>query len=129
MLKMFRFAFVLCVVILSSWQVVKSSDATIEDVHHQGFEKVISEGFVVIDFYATWCGPCKRLAPIFREISDEQNGVLFIKVDVEKEQEIAKKFEITHFPIVVFLKDGKEVHRFVGMRQKNEIISLLDQYK
>ncbi|NGX31535.1 MAG: Thioredoxin [Chlamydiae bacterium] len=101
----------------------------IKNVSEQDFEKATSEGLVVVDFYATWCGPCKMLTPLLRELSDEREDAVFVEVDVDEAQDTAKKFEVTSVPTVVFLKDGKEVSRFIGVRQKNEVSSMLDQHK
>ena len=101
----------------------------VKNVNEQDFEKETSAGLVVVDFYATWCGPCKMLTPVLHEISDERSEASFIEIDVDEAQDIAKKFEVTSLPTVVFLKDGKEMNRFIGVRQKNEIISMLDQHK
>ena len=101
----------------------------VKNVSEQDFEKATSEGLVVVDFYATWCGPCKMLTPLLHELSGEREDAVFIEVDVDEAQNTARKFEVTSVPTVVFLKDGTEVSRFVGVRQKNEISSMLDQHK
>ena len=83
--------------------------------------KVISElseipqtGSVVIDFFATWCGPCKRIAPMFEQLADEYTGVVFLKVDVDESAELVDRFEISAMPTFVFLKDGKIVRKVEG---------------
>ena len=75
---------------------------------------------MLIDFWATWCGPCKRLGPIIEEIAAEYDGKAVIgKCDIEENDELTEQFGIMNVPTVVFLKDGKEVDRVVGLAMKN----------
>ena len=69
---------------------------------------------VVIDFFATWCGPCKRIAPAFEELAKKFPTLSFLKVDVDESEEIASKYTIESLPTFVFLKNGVEVHRIEG---------------
>ena len=75
---------------------------------------------VLVDFWATWCGPCKRLGPIIEEIAAEFDGKAIVgKCDIEENDDLTEKFGIMNVPTVVFLKDGKEVDRVVGLAMKN----------
>ena len=79
------------------------------------FDKEVAEGVVVVDFFATWCGPCKMLTPVFEELSVELNGkAKFVKVDIDESSEIASRF-----------KDGKVVKTLVGFRPKEALLSEL----
>jgi len=73
------------------------------------FKALTSEGPAVVDFYATWCGPCRAVAPKVGELSEKYQKVRFIQVDVDKLREVASQFQVTAMPTFVFLKDGKEV--------------------
>ena len=84
-------------------------------------ELINSDSPVVIDFHATWCGPCKVLSPILEELSDEVDGVEFVKLDVDQHPEIAGANGVMGVPTVVMLKDGEVKERFVGVQPK-EII-------
>lgn len=76
--------------------------------------EIPTSGYVVIDFFATWCGPCKRIAPLFEQLAEEYVGVRFLKVDVDESAEIAEMFEIRAMPSFVFLKNGKLLKKVEG---------------
>jgi thioredoxin 1 len=83
--------------------------------------KIVSElseipvkGSVVIDFYANWCGPCKRIAPVYEKLADAYKKITFLKVDVDESGELVEKFGIQAMPTFVFLKDGMIVKRVEG---------------
>lgn len=85
----------------------------------------ITNGTVVVDFYATWCNPCKMLAPIFEEVSNEVEGVTFGKVNIDENMELTVKYNVTTVPTIVLLKDGVEVDRIVGFVPKEKLISMV----
>ncbi len=91
------------------------------EITSQNFEEITQQGKpVLVDFWATWCGPCKRLGPIIEEIAAEYDGKAIIgKCDIEENDELTEQFGIMNVPTVVFLKDGKEVDRVVGLAMKN----------
>lgn len=69
---------------------------------------------VVIDFYATWCGPCKMIAPKIEELASEFSDVVFLKVDVDESEDIAMKYNIASMPTFIFIKSSETVHQFSG---------------
>lgn len=91
------------------------------EITNQNFESLLSQGKpVLVDFWATWCGPCKRLGPIIEEIAAEYEGKAIVgKCDIEENDELTDRFGIMNVPTVVILKDGKEVDRVVGLAMKN----------
>jgi len=83
---------------------------------------------VAVDFYATWCGPCKRLAPVMEELAGVYKGkVVFVKVDIDRSPELAKQYEIEGVPTVIFFKDGKAGDRIVGFAGREVVKDKLDE--
>ncbi len=80
----------------------------------EDFEKFISGGAVVVDFFAEWCGPCKRIAPEFDKFSEQYSNVKFCKIDVDNASEITAKYGIRSMPTFFFFKDGSKVSEVIG---------------
>ena len=83
---------------------------------------------VLLDFWASWCGPCRMVSPVVDEIAAERPDILVGKVNVDEEPELARQFGVMQIPTVVFLKDGKEVARKVGAMPAGVFTGVLDQY-
>ena len=81
---------------------------------------------VLLDFWATWCGPCRMVAPIVAEIAQEREDVLVGKVNVDEQMELAMQFSITSIPTLVLLQNGQVMDKLIGYRPKAEIEKLLD---
>lgn len=75
----------------------------------------------VLDFWAAWCGPCMMLKPVFEELSQEMPQVKFCKLDVDEERELAMQYGIESIPTLLFFKDGRVIHKLVGLRGKDEL--------
>ena len=90
------------------------------------FDEVISKGVVVIDFFANWCGPCKMLAPVLEEVSEEYAGkVNFFNVDVDENPDLAMQYKIMNIPALVVLKKGEKVDTQVGFAPKENIVEFI----
>jgi thioredoxin 1 len=91
------------------------------------FESVISQGVTLVDFYADWCGPCKMIAPIIEELASEYTDKAVIaKLDVDNAQAAASKLNVTSIPTVILFKNGQEVTRVVGVRDKKTFAAMLN---
>ena len=88
-------------------------------------EVLNSEKTVLLDFWASWCGPCKMVSPIIDQIADEHSEIKVGKVNVDEEQALAAEFKVMSIPSIFVLKDGKIVNQAVGAMPKSKILELL----
>jgi len=99
----------------------QASSSSVQTLSNGNFDNFISQGVVIVDFSATWCGPCKTLSPIFHEIAGELgNKAAFGKLDIDTAGQIAKNHSIKTLPTLILYRDGKEVKRR-GPGSKSEI--------
>jgi len=93
------------------------------------FEEFVKEGAVLIDFYADWCMPCLMMAPVLQELSEKMKGKIRIgKVNVEDNQELAQKFNVSSIPNFVLIKDGEVAERFIGAMSLDDFEEKLKAY-
>ena len=85
-------------------------------------EVLESKETVLIDFWASWCGPCRMLSPVVDQVADEVSGVKVGKVNVDEQMELAQQYGVTSIPCLVVFKDGKEVNRSVGVVPKSRVL-------
>ncbi|CDR30993.1 Thioredoxin [Acholeplasma oculi] len=96
----------------------------------EDFNQVVNkDGLVLVDFFATWCGPCKMLMPVLEQISGEQPGTQFVKVDIDEYRKQAIDNGIRAVPTLVLFKDGKEVSRASGYQPREKILAWLEEHK
>ena len=96
-------------------------------INGSNFEEIKqSDKPILIDFYESWCGPCKMLSPIIDEIAEERKDIVVGKVNVDDEPDLAEKFGVFSIPTLVILKDGEIVHQSAGARPKAQILRLLE---
>ncbi len=86
------------------------------------------KGVMMVDFFATWCGPCRMLAPILEDVSQESTAEIY-KVDIDESEDLARSYGIMAVPTMIVFVDGKEVERFSGYMPKSQILSKLNSYK
>ena len=98
-----------------------------KQVNRVEFEETIKDGLILVDFFATWCGPCKMLSPILDELSEEVKDVKFIKVDVDEEGDLAREYGVMSIPNVFLIKDGHVVDSFLGLQSKETIIDFINK--
>ena len=96
-------------------------------VTQENFEELVlrSDKKVLLDFWATWCGPCRMVAPILEEIAAEREDILVGKIDVDSEMELAVRFGIVSIPTLIVMKNGEMANKAVGYMPKAEILKLL----
>lgn len=90
------------------------------------FKAAIAEGTVLVDFFATWCGPCKMLSPVLEEVSKEVDATI-IKVDVDEASTIAAQFGIQAVPTLILFKNGERVDTRMGYQNKNQLLAFINQ--
>lgn len=92
-------------------------------------EKVLkNKKFVIVDFFANWCGPCKMLMPVLEEIDQEFDQVDIVKVNIDQDEELAKKFGVLSIPTLIFFSNGEEVEKTIGYRQKSQIEEIIIRF-
>lgn len=90
---------------------------------------ITSETPILVDFSADWCGPCKMLAPILKQVKDELgDAIKIVKIDVDKNQPLAAKYQVRGVPTMILFKQGKQLWRQSGVMQKQEIINMINSY-
>lgn len=97
------------------------------NITKENFENEVlkSEKVVLLDFFASWCGPCRMVGPIIDEISDENEHIVVGKVDVDAQTELATQFQVYSIPTLVVLKDGKVLKQSTGAKSKAQILDML----
>ncbi len=99
-------------------------------LNQEGFDKLIAGGqLTLVDFWATWCGPCKMLAPVIEELAAQYDGkVTVAKVDVDEEQDLAARYGVMSIPTVVLFQNGQEAERLVGFLPKERYEEILNNH-
>ena len=100
---------------------------SVKAFNEENFEEEVlkTEGTVLVDFYADWCGPCKAMSPIIDEIADEVSTTKVGKVNVDESSELAIKYDVASIPTIMVFKNGEPTKTFVGVTAKDEIKSEL----
>ena len=96
-------------------------------VNKDNFQEVVlnSDKPVLVDFWASWCGPCRMVAPVLEEIANERSDVKVCKINVDEEPELAGRYNVMSIPTLLVVKEGQVFNQAVGARPKSQILSLL----
>ncbi len=98
-------------------------------VNTEEFDALMKEDLVLVDFFATWCGPCKMLTPVLEELSEElKDKVTIVKVDVDESPDLAKRFGIMAVPTMILFKNGTQANAFQGYMAKPQLKQAIEQY-
>lgn len=105
------------------------NEHAVKYLNDENFQKEISKGVTLVDFYADWCGPCRMIAPVIEELASEMNGKAQIaKLDIESAQQTTSNFHVTSIPTMIIFKDGQEVKRVVGIKDKETLKTLINSF-
>lgn len=94
----------------------------VKKIHEEEFRREAVKGVSVVDFSAVWCGPCKMLAPVLEEVSEEMQEVKFYNVDCDDDRNLAMEYEISSIPAVLVMKDGVKQDILVGFKPKDVLV-------
>ena len=99
----------------------------VEHINENQFKSVVLESDkpVLVDFFATWCGPCRQMSPILDQVSEERSDVKIVKVDVDENQNLASEYGVMSIPTLIYFKSGKAVSQAVGARSKASLEMML----
>lgn len=103
----------------------------VQEINTENFDAEVlnSDKLTVVDFFANWCGPCRKLGPILEEVSGELAGkVKFAKIDTDENLDAAKKYQVSGLPTLLVFKNGEVVERMVGLMPKSSIITNIEKH-
>lgn len=90
------------------------------------FKDIISKDIVLVDFFATWCGPCKMLSPVLEELAKEKKDITIVKVDIDKSLNLAEEYSVMSVPTILLFKDGNVIGKTQGFQSKISLNSWLE---
>jgi len=99
-----------------------------QELNESTFQQAVSEGLILVDFGAPWCTPCLMMEPVLEELSQRDNAPIITKVNVDENPALTAQFHVQGIPLLVLLKNGEEVDRFVGFHSADELSYALLKY-
>ena len=104
--------------------------SAIKELNDNNFAALVKNGVTLVDFWASWCMPCKMMAPVLNELADELgNTAKIAKLDVDSNRSSSAKYSVRSIPTMVLFKNGKEINRFVGVKTKSFLINEINKVK
>lgn len=97
------------------------------DGNEENFESLINDDTVLVDFHATWCGPCKMLGPVLEDIASERSSVKIVKIDIDQNSELIKKYGVMSVPTLILFKNGQMVDKKNGFMPKEVLMDWLNE--
>ncbi|EPP34659.1 thioredoxin [Chlamydia ibidis] len=94
----------------------------------ENFDSFIASGLVLIDFFAEWCGPCRMLSPVLDSVAEEATNISIGKVNIDDTPAPAETYGVSSIPTLILFKDGKEVDRVVGLKDKDSLLKLINKH-
>ena len=98
-------------------------------INEKEFKELVSDGLVLVDFFAEWCGPCRMLAPILEDFASEESDIAVYKVNVDNEPDLAREFQVSSIPTMILFKDGKQIDKKIGFAPKDALKAWINTHK
>lgn len=98
-------------------------------INEKEFKELVSDGLVLVDFFAEWCGPCRMLAPILEDFASEESEIEVYKVNVDNEPDLAREFQVSSIPTMILFKDGKKIDKKIGFAPKDVLKAWINTHK
>lgn len=102
-------------------------NVNVKDITADDFEEEVlkSDKIVLVDFFATWCGPCQKMSKVLEQISADRPDLKVVRVDIDDNELLARQFFVRSIPTVVYIKNGKEFNRIVGFTTRDQLLSIV----
>ena len=107
---------------------VDNASSKVIHLTDSNFAENIKDGFIIVDFWAEWCAPCRKIAPIFEELANEMDNVRFAKLNVDENKASASRYKVRSIPFLVIFRDGKQIDSILGLRDKTFIRNKIEEY-
>lgn len=101
----------------------------LKHANESNFQDMTSQGLVLVDFFATWCGPCKMLGPVLEDMASDRDSIDIVKVDIDESMNLARQYGIMSVPTLVLFKDGQVVAQTGGFQPKESLQKFIDDHK